>query len=211
MQETSTTTVVSKYTSLSDWKEENPDAYRAAKRKKLLEELCRMFGWVFQRKGVWTKENCIEDAKKYVTRLEWQRAPGAGYFTAQQNGWLNECCAHMGIGRTNSVVYLTLEMCKADALKYLSPYRWQKRSIRAYQTAHDNNWLDECCAHMRGRNKPGGYWTLETCKADALKFSTLKEWREGSTKAYESAKKRRWLNECTAHMPRRRTKNKTEV
>jgi hypothetical protein len=43
----------------------------------------------------WTKEKCIEDAKKYKTKSEWINNSNGAYCSAKKNGWLEECCAHM--------------------------------------------------------------------------------------------------------------------
>ena len=39
----------------------------------------------------WTKERCIEDAKKYSSRYEWQKKSGSAYLSAWKNGWVDEC------------------------------------------------------------------------------------------------------------------------
>lgn len=43
-------------------------------------------------------------------------------------------------------------------------------------------------------------WTLETCTVEALKYSTLKEYRKHSTNSYVVAVKRKWLEKCCSHM-----------
>lgn len=48
--------------------------------------------------------------------------------------------------------------------------------------------------------KPNGYWTLEKCKEEALKFSGKTEWCKNSSSSYEAAKKHHWFDECVAHM-----------
>jgi hypothetical protein len=50
------------------------------------------------------------------------------------------------------------------------------------------------------KNHPRGYWTLERCKADALKYEVKHRWRFQSPKAFGIAKHFGWLDECTAHM-----------
>jgi hypothetical protein len=43
----------------------------------------------------WTKEKCIEDARKYKKRSEWMRKSHGAYRSAKKNGCFEECCAHM--------------------------------------------------------------------------------------------------------------------
>lgn len=42
--------------------------------------------------------------------------------------------------------------------------------------------------------------TLESCKAEALKYNTRKEWGKGSRNSYRAAVKNKWLEECCKHM-----------
>ena len=51
---------------------------------------------------------------------------------------------------------------------------------------------------MGGKRK----WTKEACKKDARRFSTRTEWERGSRGSYQSARKKGWVEECTAHMPK---------
>ena len=46
--------------------------------------------------GYWNiKEHCIEEAKKYKRRIEYQKGSHGSYKKARLNGWLDECCEHM--------------------------------------------------------------------------------------------------------------------
>ena len=44
--------------------------------------------------GYWTIENCIKDAKKYKTNVEWRLKSNNGYRAAQRNKWLTKCRKH---------------------------------------------------------------------------------------------------------------------
>ena len=47
-------------------------------------------------------------------------------------------------------------------------------------------------------------WSLESCKADALNFMSISEWRRNSSKAYVASYRYGWNEECTAHMVKNR-------
>lgn len=47
-------------------------------------------------------------------------------------------------------------------------------------------------------------WTLEACKAEALKYQTRSEWSDKSASSYGSARKNKWMDECCAHMEQNR-------
>ena len=48
--------------------------------------------------------------------------------------------------------------------------------------------------------RPKGYWTLERCKVEALKYERRIDFQKGSESAYIAAHKNGWLDECCAHM-----------
>lgn len=92
----------------------------------------------------WTKEACIEEAKKFKTRGEWCEKSHTSYQRACDREWLEECAAHMPPPRTKP----TLERCKEDALKYQSKSEWAKMSGYLYHYALRKEWISECCGHM---------------------------------------------------------------
>lgn len=93
----------------------------------------------------WTKENCIENAKKYSTLKEWRLNNNSVYCTAIKRGWIEECTNHMI--RTYKI--WTKEKCIEDAKKYLTVMEWRKHSEGAFKASSKNNWLDLCCSHMK--------------------------------------------------------------
>jgi len=44
---------------------------------------------------IWTKENCIKDAKKYKTKYEYFKKSTSSYQAAKRYGWFDEVCEHM--------------------------------------------------------------------------------------------------------------------
>ena len=50
------------------------------------------------------------------------------------------------------------------------------------------------------KRKPRGYWTLERCMEDAMRFDARAKWQKESSGAYDRAMKMGWLDECCAHM-----------
>lgn len=52
--------------------------------------------------------------------------------------------------------------------------------------------------------KPRGYWVYETCKEEALKYTTRKTFGIGCSCAYEAARKNHWLDDICSHMTKNR-------
>jgi hypothetical protein len=89
----------------------------------------------------WTKELCIEDAKKYKTRTEWCMKSHCTYESARKNGYLDECCTHMPKKERKPRGYWTKERCIEDAKQYKTKKEWQIKSLSAYATASKNGWV----------------------------------------------------------------------
>lgn len=43
-------------------------------------------------KGYWTKERCIEEAKKYKSQKNFREGSGGSYDRARKEGWIKEIC-----------------------------------------------------------------------------------------------------------------------
>jgi hypothetical protein len=96
--------------------------------------------------------------------------------------------------------YWTLERCKEDALKYNTRTEWQYQKGSSYNSARRNGWVDECCKHMEMLIRPDGYWTLEACIEEALKYNTISKWQKNGKSSYIISHKNGWMKECTGHM-----------
>jgi hypothetical protein len=94
----------------------------------------------------------------------------------------------------------TLESCKNDALKYTTKKLWNDSNPNAYMAAYRNGWLSECCQHMEELKKTKGYWTIEKCIEDALKWPTKVDWMKSNPSAYKTASKNKWMDLCCSHM-----------
>jgi hypothetical protein len=201
-----------KYKSLREFKLDYPSEYLYLKRNNLLGKLCEDMGWSFVVKtenrkpnGYWNnKERCLEEALKYKTKVEWKNGSGSSYVSAVKNGWLKECACHMIIKNNIPTSYWVKETCIEEAKKYSSRSEWGKKSSNSYKIALVNDWYDECTPHMFEKQKPKGYWTKERCLEEAKKYKTITEWKNGSASSYGLACYYKFIDECTAHMIKKR-------
>jgi len=83
-----------KYNSRTEWAN-NSNMYRVARKKKWLDICCKHMKEIVKPSGYWTKEKCIDSAKKYKTKSAWQKKYPSAYQIAFKKKWLNECCKHM--------------------------------------------------------------------------------------------------------------------
>jgi len=147
-------------------------------------------------KGYWTLEHCQEDALQYGTRRQWFLSKSSGYAIAHRHGWLETCCLHMPHLERHPMKYWTIELCKAEALKFKSKNTWRNGHSISYSAAYKHQWIEECCTHMDIIFQS---WTLEKCKEEALKFTTRTKWQRNGN-GYAPALRNGWLEECCQHL-----------
>lgn len=149
----------------------------------------------------WTLEACIEEAKKYNTRKEWQTLGGGSYNAAHNKKWLDICCIHM----TRQLApkgYWTLERCIEDAKHYKKLEDWAKAKPSGYSVAKSKNWVSVCTPHMTDGRKISSkiIWTYEKCVALAKQCNSRAEFKKRSGSAYLRARVNGWLEGCCSHM-----------
>ena len=194
----------SKYKTLSEWRKAEPKSYNAAKKLDILDKICETFGWKDIKKpaGYWTKERCIESARRFNTRSEWYDGCQSSSTAARRNGWIEECCAHMD-RKIKPTGYWSKERCMNEALKFNGRWDWQKGNASSYRQAKVKGWLEECCAHMEMKTKPNGYWSKERCMNEAKKHKYASDWEHSCRNSYSSARTNGWYEECITHMDRK--------
>ena len=138
-----------KYETKSKWAKNSDASYKIAKKNNWFEECTAHMIELQKPGGYWTKEKCLEEALKYNTRTEWKEKNRASYQAAMVSKILNECTAHMIELQKPSGHWNNKEHCMEEALKHNGRFEWQKKSSASYNSARNNGWLDECCAHMK--------------------------------------------------------------
>ena len=199
-----------KYKTRNEWKLKHPNSYSASLRNGWSNECCRHMVSRYKPKGYWTFERCKAEALKYSTRKEWEIQNISSYSVSRRKDWHDECCAHM-TEILKPKGYWTLEMCKREATKYRTRHVWKTRHSSSYSTAFRNKWFDACCTHMVEGKRPNGYWTLEMCQAEALKYRTRQEWATQNESSYQIAMSKKWLEPCCGHMTGKMYVNQEKV
>jgi hypothetical protein len=94
----------------------------------------------------------------------------------------------------------TFKACCEEALKYNSRSEYRKQSNASYESARKNKWLNDVCPHMKLPMKPNGYWTLERCQEEALKYNKRKDFQKNSGGAYQACLRNNWSDIVFYHM-----------
>lgn len=183
-----------------EWIKKFGTSYAIASKNGWVEE-CSIYMEQLQKPhGYWNnKERCLKEAKKHKTRGAWSKASSISVKWAMQNGWLDECTAHMIIKERKSKGFWTKNNVISEAKKHKYQQDWIKTEPTSYDIARKNNWLEECTNHMQ-KPEIKIKWTFENCLLDAKKYKTITEWATCSGGAHNAAKKNGWFNKCIEHM-----------
>jgi hypothetical protein len=120
----------------------------------------------------------------------------------RKNGWfiLNKAKTG-GIGGKN--IKWTKEKCQEEALKYDNRSDFNKSSRVAYSVSISNEWLNEICSHMikkRTKQKSWNYWTKDRCSNESIKYKNRNDFQRNSNVAYQTSRRKGWLNDICTHM-----------
>ena len=152
--------------------------------------------------GYWTLERCQEEALKYETKSEWAKSKGSSYAIALKNNWSETCIKHMKEIKKSNNYWDNKENIVDMISKFETISEWHSKSSASYQAAKTNGWYQELGMNMRRFRMSNGYWTFEKCLEEALKYTSIKEWKTNNGSSYNSAKKNGWYDECTKHLRR---------
>ncbi len=190
------------YKTRSAWRIGAPSAYRAAKKYGWLQSCCAHMEYLKKPNGYWTEDKCLQDARQYLARSEWEKNSPSAYQRALKSGWLKKCSAHMKRPKVHNKKWTEKEILNSAA-KYSARSQWAARELGAYIAARRLGILDEACAHMSNGHRR---WSVSAIAEDAKRFQNRSSWRNASPGAYAAAKRRRLLGTVTRHMkpvPRR--------
>ena len=142
---------------------------------------------------VYDKNKCHEVALQCSSKTEFQKKFSGAYQNCLKYGWLDDVCSHMKhIKHRNG--YWNDEKVIEEAKKYTTLKEFRENSSGAYDYAHDKKDLfGKIKEFLKARRKPNGYWNYERCYDEAKKYTTLIDFHDKSSSAYNSAKDNGWL------------------
>ena len=190
--------ISSKYNYISDFIENDKNAYYAARKNGWLTELCsNMINKRFTTE--FTKEKCKNEALKYQHKTDFKKNSTNYYEAARRYMWLDEICSHMEFKKREPKY--TKEKCQTIALNYTNKEEFKKNNSALYVAAKKKSWIKEICSHMIKKPRILKHkWTKERCHEEALKYLYKSDFREFSGTAYTISCSNKWLNEICSHM-----------
>lgn len=183
----------------------------AQKNEGEVEAMYENLGWIVLNKAktgalggdylYWTLERCLEVAKLATSMSDYCRRFSGAYASCRRNNWVDELrkIIPQNVKPQRKSKIWTLEELEHEAMKYNCRTDFKAHSSSAYKYAKKNDLLDKICREMKPSHNNYKY-SLEDLKCEALKYQTRRDFRNNSPKFYDSAKRRKILDEICAHM-----------
>ena len=175
-----------KYEYTIDFKKNSGSAYNSAKQNGWLSE----YVWLskkYKRKGFWTRENCLEEAKKYKTYHDFHSS--VAYQKAVREGWLEDYSWFDDYPKETP----TYEMCREDALRFQTLKDYRENGVY-YNTASNKGYV-ETFNWLKIARKSNGYWNYDTCYEEAKKYKNRWSFEQGCPGAKHAAMKNGWIDD----------------
>ena len=146
------------------------------------------------------KAQCWAVARQYSSLDELKQRSPETYSVMVRRNWIREMTAHL-LRTIKPRGHWDIENCRKEASKFSSRMEFRMLSGGAYRAALRNGWLDQICGRMELVKKPNRYWNdKETCRLEALKYSSKTDFIKHSKSAYSGARRNHWLEEICSHM-----------
>lgn len=138
-----------RFTSRKEWQRKSNSAYKAAWTHGWLEDACVHMIRPEVHNKEYTAESVLISARKYKTFKEWYSADRGSYKAAHRFGVLKEAKMHFTKTKRSWE-----NASKKDIVQIARQFEtvsdWQQSSFaRAYHIARKNDWLEDCCGHMK--------------------------------------------------------------
>lgn len=139
--------------------------------------------------GIWNYETCFQEALKYKSKNEFILKSSGAYRASLINDWLKDFDWFK-----NPLEKYSFEDCYNEALKYKTLKEFRTAQNKMYNACNSKGWLKKF-DWLKKIVKPKGYWTYDTCKEESKKYSSIKDFKNTSKRAYSISAKNGWIEE----------------
>lgn len=174
-----------KYDTLYDFYTHEESCYNRALKMGWLKD----YVWLKRKSQKHTYDECFNVAKKYEYLKDFAKNEPKIFYTSTRNGWIKdfEWLKHERNKMTEEEVNEIVSRYKT-----LKELRKNEPNVYAYLVRHKKIHDAPIEREGYGRN---GYWTYEACVEESKKYEYYSDFRYLSSKAYNAAQKRGWIND----------------
>jgi len=179
-----------KYKTRTDFMNGNSAAYSKAKDMNWVDDVCTHMTSSQKPRGYWTYENCMTEAKRWVSRSQFERGANGAWAASIKYGLAGE------IPHASGFSYKIKYWSRSAVLKEISEKciygrtDWYNKSKNSYAYAAKHSLIEDIAKEL-GWNERNS-WSMEMMYEDIrLKnISSLKQWREIGKFSYVYAQKK---------------------
>lgn len=182
----------------------NPNAYDAALRMGILNEICSHMEFV--RKSWDSYSDIQKEALKYTSRSQFMKHSKGAYKAAVRLGILDKVCSRMEFLHQD---WSNIRKIYKEAKKYSDRTEFARKNSAAYHAAQRAGILDKVCSHMDVIYQD---WAdTNKIHKEALKYKTRGEFAKISVGAYMAATRMGILDIVCSHMKKSRCSSLMEI
>ena len=142
----------------------------------------------------WTYDSCFNEAKKYKSRSEFQKANGSAYQASLRNGWIDGYTWFLKKKMPNG--YYDYNRCLEIAKECKCSSEMERKNVAAYNNARRKGWLKDYVWFLSTRevkSRSATKWTREKCFKEAYKYKSRGELKRNNPTVYRKARQNGWL------------------
>lgn len=179
----------------SQFERQHKGYWRAAERLGIIKEVVAYFRTISLKRDPVTPTEIKVDALKCKTRSEFSKKFRASYKKAIQLKILDEVCSHM---KSKQVPWKYWDRNALSALSKVTHKSEVRKNLGLLHAVMRNPETKKIYNNLIDKKDRG--WTKKKCKDNALKFSTVSDWKYSKGSSLKTAVKKGWYSDCTRHM-----------
>ena len=190
--------IASKYTKLKDFYTNDRKAYKAARRRGVLDSLTKNMERSHE---TWTKDKVLDLAKKYDTFSKFSSEYSGAIHFAKKEGFIDDIRKNMKVYRRTNV---TPEEVRIAAKNYETIKDFQERDPANFASAKRLGIFDEVTKNMKRLRKKN--FTDDDLRLIAQSHETIKDFHTKDRTAYMAANRRgqEFFREITSHIDKKK-------
>ena len=137
-----------------------------------------------------SKENVINESKKYINRTSFKENSQSAYNSARRHDWLSGMhWLDKGLNKHPKGYWKNKENMMNEAKKYSTKEEFKKGNLTAFLAAYRYGYIEEMDWLVKRKHHKWGHWNYDNIKEEAFKYDTKTDFYNGNQTAYRAALK----------------------
>lgn len=169
-----------------EFEKKNASAYSMAKSRGWIDDWLPISSHFHPKQVDWTEELCKQIAEKYVFLKDFHQNDPLAYNAASKHGWLK----NFTWLQSKKNIKITEDEIRILAKNFQYKIDFKTAHPSHYAVARKLGVINELGFIPKSKTK----WTFDSCKTEAMKYTSQIEFRRSNFSAYEVSRKNGWLD-----------------